>query len=229
MREVENKKLSLEQSILETKDKMKQDKIEKLDILQKLDTWNNKWNKAISQTNLPGDVSTMVAEKLLEKYEQCSLTYEQFKAVDEEKCLLQKQISFFEERVEQVLELVGNTVDGSNIESAVSRLYSLLQKGNEDQLHESNLLNQQKRLQTNRKEAMDRLTESEQTLKGLYKNAKCETIEELREIERSFLLKKEYQTSLSHIEADMLEQGNGKSLQEIAEEVNIFASDNIEV
>ncbi|WP_428908348.1 AAA family ATPase [Niallia sp. Krafla_26] len=229
MREIESQKMSLIRSIRETEEKMKQDKLNKGEILQKLDIWKNKWKEVIAQTNLPEEISTTVAEKMLEKYDECVFTYEQFKVVEEEEYQLQQQILFFEDRVRDVFEHVGNPFDGSNVDSAVTKLYSELQKGKGDYLNKSNLLNQQKRLQSNCKDAIDRQSEAEQILSELYKTAKCETIDELREIERLYLLKKEYRTRIRQVEEDMLEQGNGKSLHELMEEANSFDSDNIEV
>lgn len=229
MREIEIQKMGLERSIRETDEKIQFDKGEKLEILQRLENWKSDWDEVVVQTNLPAGTSTTVAEKLLLKYEECTSTYDQFIAVEEEQNSIQSQVLSFENRVRQVHELIGRPFDDSNVESAVTSLYALLQKGKEDVLIETNLLNQRKRFQTNRKEALERLAEAEQLLNELCRIAKIDTIEELREVEKSFLLKKEYESSLRNIEEEMLEQGNGKSLLELIEETKEFDADNIDV
>ena len=55
------------------------------------------------------------------------------------------------------------------------------------------------------------------------------TIEELKEVERIFSAKKEYVSKIQEIEEELLELGNGQSLQELIDEADQYKFVSIEV
>lgn len=228
MRNAENKRNSLEVSILEIEEKVKNIVNEKMKIESSKSDWQNEWAEATKGTNISVSTSPSVAERLISKYESCAQVYEDFKKIEKELEANQVQIDRFKEKVKNVLCIVAIAMDEQYIDIAVNQLHAALQKAQQDQVTRTNLNNQYEGLRIRMKEATDEIYEAETRLRDLIKEAKCNTIEELKQVERLFVLKKEYEANIQFIKQEMLELGNGRSLQELIEEADLYEADRIE-
>ena len=224
-----NKRNSLEASIREMKDKVKQIANEKIEIETKIRNWKTKWAQAIQGTNISVSTPPSVAERLLSIYESCTQAYEEFKKVEKEQESIQEQITLFKEKVKNAIHTVEVTIDERYVDIAVNQLNASLQKAQQDQVMMTNLRSQLDALQLRMKEATAEINDAETTLNNLMKEAKCDTIEEVKQVEKRFKLKKEYDINIRTIEDEMVELGNGRSLQELIEEVDQYESDRMEV
>ena len=101
-------------------------------------------------------------------------------------------------------------------------------KAQKDQVIYDNLLKQKEGLQLNQKEAIERQKEAQNILEDLFKKAKCQNMDELQDIEKRFLSKQDFESSLRHVEEEMLALGNGRSLQELMSEAEQYNPDSID-
>ena len=228
MRELNNKRASLEESIRETQEKIKAYHHDKKEIEKKIDDWKKEWIQAVQNTDISAETSPNVAEKLVLQYENCASVYDKFKEIEKEQEFIHTQVLLFNQRVRDVHDSVEISMDDQNIDIAVNQLYALLQKSQQDQIINDNFLKQQEVLQSNHKEAIERQKEAQDILEDLFKKAKCQNIDELQEIEKRFLTKQEFESSLRDVEEEILALGNGQTLQELISESEQYNPDSID-
>lgn len=224
-----NNRNNIEASIREIKDKVKHIANKKIEIETKITNWETEWAHAIQGTNISANTSPSVAERVLSIYESCAHAYEEFKRVEEEQESIQEQIARFKEKVKNVLQTVEVSTDEQSIDISVNQLNAALQKAKQDQVIMTNHKSQLEKLQIRIKEATTELNDAEIILNDLIKVAKCATIEELKEVEKAFSKKKEYVSKIQEIEEELLELGNGQSLQELIDESDQYKFVSIEV
>ena len=224
-----NKRNSLEATIREMTDKIKVLTNEKLVIETKISNWKTDWVRAIQGTDISENTSPSVAERLLSKYESCTQAYDDYKKVEQQHQSIQEQIIRYEEKVKNVLQTGSIPTDEQNVDIAVNQLNTALQKARQDQITMTNLKDQLEKHQLRIKDITNEMNEAESILQDLIKEAKCNTIEELKEVEKIFSVKKEYVSKIQEIEEELLELGNGQSLQEIIEEADQYKLVSIEV
>ncbi len=224
-----NKQNNIEASIREIEDKVKFIANRKIEIEAKITNWKTEWTNAIQGTTISVNTTPSVAEGLLSIYESCSHAYEEFIKVEKEKELIQEQISLFKEKVKNVLNTVELSIDEPYVDMAVNQLNAALQKAQQDQGIMTEQNNQLDALQLRIKKATTDINDAETVLNDLIKQAKCNTIEELKDVEKLFSAKKEYVSKIQAYEEELLELGNGQSLQEIIKEAEQYKFVSIEV
>lgn len=223
------KRNNLETSLAESKRKMENISIKRSEVDVKLNNWKSEWAMAIQGTSISENTPTYVAEIVLGKYENGVLAYDELKRKEKEQQSLQTQISIFEERVNSTLHNVTLKFDEQNMELAVNQLNTALKKAQQDEATISNLNGQLKKRQSDLKMAINGIEQAESTLDGLFKQALCSNIEELEKLEKTFALKKEYESKIVDIEDELLQLGNGRLLQELIAESDIIDQDSIEI
>lgn len=221
------KKSNLELNIEETKQKVKNISVKRLEIESKLNNWRSEWEKAIQGTRISIGTPTVVAENLLSKYENGIHAFEALKQKEKEKESLKTQIGMFEERVKNVLQNV--TIEEPNMDLAVNQLYAKLQQAQKDQVAISKIKDQIKKLQLSIKKAVIEIADEELILDELLKLAKCSKIEDMEKIEKTFALKKQFEKMMRDLEEGLLQLGNGRSLQELIIEADSVNPDSIEI
>lgn len=219
---------NLETSIRELKQKIRDYDNEIKDQNATIDSWNSQWTQAIQNTNISADTPTTVAEKMLLQYENCAQDYDFLLNIEKEQQAIQEQIELFDKKVDELLQTVELSLDETNPAFVVNKLHTLLQKAKEDQIAWNNLNQHHNKLQSDLQEAIDNLNESQAILDNLFKLAGCQNLEELKEAENKFMVKKEHLQKLQNVEEEMLNQGNGKSIQELIGEANHYDSDQID-
>ena len=224
-----NNRNNIVASIPELKDKVKQIENRKIDIETKITNWKTEWTNAIQGTNISANTPPSVAEGLLSIYESCAHAYEEFKKVEKEKESIQQQISLFKEKVKNVLNTVDLSMDEQYVEIAVNQLNAALQKAQQDQVMMTDQNRQLDALRLRIKNATTDINDAETVLNDLIKQAKCSTVEELKDVEKIFSAKKEYVSKIQTYEAELLGLGNGQSLQEIFEEAEQYKFVSIDV
>jgi uncharacterized protein YhaN len=220
---------SLEASINEIKRRLHSMTNKQIEIELGISKWKEDWIQAIQGTNISENTPPIVAESLLSKYENGIQTFEEMKRIEKEQETIQSQIGFFEERVQNVISILPLHLDELSVDIAVTRLYAVLQKAKQDKVTVMNLNNQLKKLQMMMKHATEQSEEAERTLSKLMEQAQCNTIEELEIIERIFALKKDYEANIQTTETELLQIGNGRTLQELIVEADSIEQDSLEV
>ena len=149
--------------------------------------------------------------------------------MEKEQESIQEQIALFKEKVKNILRTVELSLDEQYVDIAVNQLNASLQKAQQDQGIMKNHKDQLEGLQLRIKEANAEINDAEAILNDLIKAAKCGTIEELKEVEKTFSVKKEYMSKIQIIQEELLELGNGQSLQELIKEADPYKTVSIEV
>ena len=228
IRDAINKRSNVEASILEIEEKVKNIVHEKTKMETDISNWRKEWEEAIQGTNISISTSSSVAERLLSKYESCAQAYEEFIRVEKEQEAIQIQIDRFKEKVKNAVRTVMIAVDEPNVDIAVNQLQAALQKAQQDQVTRTNLTSQYEGLCIRMQEATDEINGANTTLRDLMKEAKCSTIEELKQVEKTYVRKKEYEANIQLIKNEMLELGNGRSFKELMAEADQYEADRIE-
>lgn len=223
------KRDNLKTSITDIKRKANQLSVKRKEIESKLNLWKEAWLNAIDGTTISEVTSPTIAERLLEKYDQCIAVYDRLKSILKEQETTQEQILLYQERVANVLNSVEIKIEERSVDIVVNWLNAALQQAKQDEVTIKSLTDQLKKLQANIKKAADEIEEAETTLNGLMKQAKCDNVTELEQVEKRFVLKKEYKTKIQALEEELLELGNGSSLEELIKEADCIEHDSIEV
>jgi uncharacterized protein YhaN len=223
-----NKKNNLNERISEIKGKIRRISNNKKDITSKLKDWNINWIAAVQGTNISENTSVAVAESLVERYENCAKAYDELKKVEKEIEILQGQISDYRERVKDVLLHVSHIIDSQNTEIAVNKLYEALQKAQQDLFSKQNIENQLKKLKSDIERAIFDIESANSTLNSLFVQAQCNTVEELEKVEQSFEQMKKYRSDKQALEEDLLQIGNGLSLEQIMTEAESIDQDSLQ-
>ncbi|MDT9756866.1 AAA family ATPase [Heyndrickxia coagulans] len=223
-----SKKDSLEAAIQGLKVKVEENAAEKTDVEKKRAEWFGQWVRAVEGTAIAKDAPPTVAETLLGQYETCARIYDAFKQAEKEQLSISKQMELFEEKVQHMLQDANLGFNGENAGMAVAEMYRILQKAQQDEVELKNCKRQLDNLLRQKKEEADAMEEAAAVLKGLFHQAGCGSIEELKQIEKTFLKKKEYETGIQQIEAEILDAGGGRSLQELVDEAARIDTDRID-
>ncbi|HEY2422044.1 MAG TPA: AAA family ATPase [Neobacillus sp.] len=224
-----NKRTNLESSIVEIKQKVITKANQKTIIKTKIGNWEVAWAQAINGTTITESTLPGVAESLLEKYEKTVQAYDELMAIEKEQGSVKRLIDLFAEKVNTVLQIVPIKIDRQNDDIAVNQLYAALQAAQQDKVRITNLNEQLKKLQTTIKQASIEMDESESILKGLINQAKCDNIEELEQIEKTFTLKKTFEANIQNYYQELLQLGNGRALKDLIEEAGKIEQDSIAV
>lgn len=224
-----NKRNSLQASIREITDKIHVLSNEQLQIETKISHWQRDWISAIQGTDISENTTPSVAERLLNIYEACTQAYDEYKKVQQQLQSIHELIIRYEEKVQNVLPTVGISIDEQNVAIAVNQLNIALQKVRQDQVTMANLKDQLEQQQLRLTDIKNEMNNAESVLQTLMREAKCETIEELKEIEKNFKAKKGLLSTIQEIKKELLELGNGQSLQELMEEANQYKLVSIDV
>jgi uncharacterized protein YhaN len=224
-----NKRSNLEESITEINSKQKSIASRINDQRLIINNWKNDWMVAIQGTSLSEQTPTSVAESLISKYETGVQTYDELLFKEKEQATIQAQISIFEERVKGVLQHIDLNLAEQNVDVAVNLLNTALGQARQDKGTITTIQSQLKKHQQNIKESIAEISDAESTLKGLMIQANCNDIQELIEVEKTYSQKRLYEESIRATEEELLQLGNGHSLQELIVEAEPIDQDTIQV
>ncbi|WP_102349135.1 YhaN family protein [Bacillus sp. Marseille-P3661] len=221
------KRKSLQDSIAEIKRRVDHITVKKAEIVAKIRNWKSDWTESIKGTAISETAPVPVAERILTIYEQCAQAYDEFNKVERDQDTIKRQIDQFKDKVENMFNSLNIQLDQDSMDLAVNKLHATLQQAKQDEVAITNISSQLKKLQTAIKNANSEIENAETTLTNLLNQAHCDDLEQLEEVERTFALKKEYELSLKNIEEELLQLGNGLSLQAIMNETENIEHDSI--
>ncbi|WP_458414152.1 AAA family ATPase [Schinkia sp. CFF1] len=223
------KRTRLEDSISGIKHRINNIALKNKDIYRKLEDWHDEWIKAISGTSITESTSVVGAERMIHLYEDCAKAYDELTGIEKKHDSILEETSIFEKRVLQLLQANSLMCDEMAIDMVVAQLNANLQEAKENQVKINNLNSQLKKLDTSIKETVREIENAESILYALMKQAECKNLEELEQVEKAFLQKKDYEEKMLIIEEELLDIGGGLSLGELMEESDRFEYDRIDV
>lgn len=228
MKEIEQQRKRFEDLISGINHRINTNALKNKEIVRKLENWRDSWINAIKGTYISETTSVDVAEKLLQKFDDCSHTYDELVKIENELHALQKQLVNYEEKMNQLLAILNIPRKDQAVEIVVNQLYAQLQQAMQDEVLITNLKDQAKKIQETLKGAEKDIEDAEVVLSGLLKRANTKSLKELEEIEKLFLLKRDFEHKKEEIEEQLLELGGGKTLSELIEDAQQFEYDSID-
>lgn len=222
-----NARNSLKASISEAGQRKKElmDKLKENEI--QLANWKASWLKAIENTSIRAATPPNIAEELLGRYEQLLQHDDQLQKVIIEQEKVKNQVRDFETKTRNLSCSVSAEINEANCGVAVSRYYTALQKARKDQETLRGIRERLVKINASMNTASRKSEEAEAVLNKLVFQAGCTTIAELEQAEQAFALKKQDQTGIQKIKEDLLQIGDGKSLEELIREANEIDKDSI--
>lgn len=220
---------NLEESIQEIKRKLNIIEEKQREIEIGISKWKESWVLAIQGTTITDKTPVNVAESLIYQFETGVKAFDELKRKEKEQESLQAQISFFEEKVKNVVSMIPIHIEDQNMAIAVNRLNAALQQAKQDKVKVSNLQSQITKLQLLIKQALTAGAEAKATLHELIKHAQCNSLEELEKVERIFTIKKDLELNIALTEEELLQLGNGRTLSELVAEADSIDPDSLKV
>jgi uncharacterized protein YhaN len=220
---------SLVESIFEIKRKLHINEEKQREIESSVSKWRDSWIQAIQGTTITDKTPVNVAESLIHQYETGVKAFDELKRKEKEQESLQAQISHFEEKVKNVVSMIPIHLEEQNIAIVVNRLNAALQQAKQDKVKINNIQNQLTKLQLIIKQALTVSEEAKATLDELIKHAQCTCIEELEKVERIFAFKQDLEVNIALTEEELLQLGNGRTLQELVGEADHINPDSLKV
>lgn len=195
-----------------------------------LEDWEAEWEAVIQTLHVPKGTSPNIVEEMLSIYEECVNQYDQVIALKKRREKVIEGIETFENKAEGILTRIKAIQNKEHsIDGTVSELYKIYQQAKHDQLVRDNLRKQFDLEKKNELEAAKEIDITNDILKGLMKKAHCETLEELEKVESLFNQKKEYEKHIRLLEEQLIDYGQGRTIDELILEAEGLNKDSIEI
>ena len=184
-----------------------------------LEAWTQSWAAAMQPLRRTGDTTPDEAnsvvdalDELFEKLQSGKATAARVEGIDEDARVFAADVEQFARRLAP--ELTGRPVE-SIVDELSARLTSALAA------KEGRNVRQREREKhvKQRDDATRRRSESEATLKTLAREARCERLEELRDVEEKSTKCRELKRQLNEVEERLLDLARGQSLDALVEDV----------
>ncbi len=188
------------------------------DLKKERELWQDHWKITVAKLGLEADTSPPEAYAVLAKLDDL------FKKVDETASLerrvfgIKRDSENFSTAVKGLVERVAADLHNLPIEQAVTQLNASLSKANTDYARLADMKNRldEQGKMLHEAEEMTKMTLNR--LGSLCIDARCETYEDLEEIERKSSLSKALGEKIDAAEVRLLEAGGGMSIEEVVEE-----------
>ncbi|MBF0287471.1 MAG: AAA family ATPase [SAR324 cluster bacterium] len=209
------KREQLEQQLIQSENEMKDAHEQRQTAINELQTWKSNWSSAIqslglNENEVPSTVNEVMVEleELFKKIDQVASHTKRIRGID-------RDAESYEKKVEIFMNQYAPELEKLPLSQAVNKMYALLEKTKQDSAslkeHQQQQEARQKVFDTARRE----VEEANQILKTLCQKAQCETIEELEEVEESFLKVEMLQKDLKRVESQLLDDGGGLAIDEL--------------
>ncbi|SEN68556.1 Uncharacterized protein YhaN [Amphibacillus marinus] len=185
---------------------------------KKLEEWYENWSVSLTKANLDQSVSPLIITELLEHYRHCVNKYDEMRQTRVQATELKKQLTNFKKRAEPLITIANVHGELSGADLMVDYCYQKLNSAKKDQEQLAVLKKQREMIIYNEESTNQTIDKAEQGLNQLMTQAGCSTIEELEAIELKSRQKMQLHEELVLIEKQLVEWGNGLSLDEILAE-----------
>lgn len=216
--EKESSRKHVQKLIKDLKDKHDQAIAEKEVATDEMQQWKEAWDKALNGQSFSGDTAASVVKELLETYDACVRDFDKLKLVEEEIKTTEERIKLFGEKVKMLDYDTTQEFDEMAMDVAVTQFYQILNLAKQDKVKLESLQQQARDSEKDQQVANDKIVEANANLTKLMEKAMCETLEELEEVEVAFKQKQLFTEKISELEEDILEVGNGLTLEKLLDE-----------
>ena len=224
-----NKYTNLIEAKQRLEEKLQKSIIEQKELEQSLSKWKENWEEVVQAFPISNLTSPNVVKALLEKYELCVKSYDDWKATTKQWDMVKERITDFEESVRSLEQQVVTNFVPNAYDLAVTELYQALKQANKDQGTITTLQTQLVQAKEKVKKAEKEIEEATTSLYQLLKQACCESLEELQKVESDYKQKCELTNRITGLEEQIIELGNGRTLEELIQEAEEADKDTIDV
>ncbi|WP_157842738.1 YhaN family protein [Bacillus alkalisoli] len=203
--------------------------IEQKELDKSLNEWQENWQEVLQAFTISNLTSPNVVKALLEKYELCVNSYDEWKATKKQWSMVKDRITAFEESVRSMEQHVVTNFVPNAYDLAVTELYQVLKQANKDQGTTITLQTQLVQAKEKVKKAEKEMEEATTSLYQLLKQACCESLEELQKVESDYKQKCGLTTKITALEEQIIELGNGRTLEELLIEAEEADKDTLDV
>ncbi|MCK5716135.1 MAG: AAA family ATPase, partial [Thiomargarita sp.] len=186
---------------------------------QTLKQWQAKWIHAIIPLDLPSDTLPNAVRNVLNDLDQVLNKIDKAHSLEHRVTLMEKDAAVFQQDVATLVQQISPEFTQKSVEESVPALSKRLNQAEKEYARYEQL---QQRLQVEQHRLSDahqqvQLTEAH--LQVLQEQAHCSDLITLEKAEKDSIYKKERLITLAKVEEQLLEQGEGLSLADLAEEV----------
>ena len=224
-----NKYTNLSETKQRLEEKLRKSIIEQKELEKAINVWKENWEKVVQTFPISNLTSPNVVKALLEKYEQCVKSYDDWKATTKQWNMVKERITNFEKSVTSLEQQVVTNFVPNAYDLAVTELYHVLKQANKDQGTISTLQTQLLQANEKVKKAEKEIEEATTSLHQLLKQACCESLEELQKVESYYKQKCELTNRITTLEEQIIELGNGRTLEELIREAKEADKDTLDV
>lgn len=224
---VQRQKAALENQLSETTQAVQQITDEQQQITQILAEWQMAWEEAISPLQLPPNTSPEIARHILDTLDQVLNKADKVNGLKRRVVKMEADATDFAQAVEALIQKMVPHLSGDPVEQTVPILFNQLNQAEKDATRceqlTQRLLVEQQRLQ----QAGEQVRLAQARLQALMDQAHCDTLEALEIAEACSARKKTLQQQYNEVEQQLLEQGEGLSVIELAEAVKAVDNDQL--
>jgi uncharacterized protein YhaN len=192
-----------------------------------LESWNNRWLDALGRAALPTTTTPGAAAAYLEELEALLQKKKELHRQEAELLKRKQYTQQFEEQVRQLVQKLDPALSELPADLAVSQLQARAAGAQQDKTAAAHLEEQLRKVQEERKKAIEGLEEVSISIKVLMEQACCREEAELEEAEEKSARLVEIRGKLEEAERELLEAGGGKSLQQIIAETEGADADTL--
>ena len=224
-----NKYTNLTETKQRLEEKLRTSSIEQKELEKALSEWRENWQEVIQLFPISNLTSPNVVKSLIEKYELCVKSYDEWKATTNQWNMVKERITIFEKSVRRLEQDVVTNFVPNAYDLAVTELYQALKQANKDQGTITTLQTQLIQAKEKVKKAENEMEEATTSLYQLLKQACCESLEELQKVESDYKQKCELTNRITTLEEQIIELGNGRTLEELIQEAEEADKDTLDV
>ncbi|CQR47161.1 chromosome segregation protein [Paraliobacillus sp. PM-2] len=224
----ENDRVNLQDRKKDLKEKLDHAKERQDNAITQIEQWHEAWVNILD--GVPISVTTMptIAPDLLETFEAAVQQYEELQQNEEIIKQTKNQVENFRQKVLELKQALPQSFMDMSIEMIVVTAYKELNNAKQDKVNLENLTARKQELQQEKRTEESIIKKANETLSQLMQQAGCDTLEELEQIEEAFKQKQSEHEKLARREEEIVEVGDGLTLEQLLEEAKTVDHDAID-
>jgi uncharacterized protein YhaN len=225
----QNKHENLLEDERELSEKQRNTTKKKDEITHRLNDWYNDWEKALEGLDISIETPQKVVIEILSKYEQCLEQFDTIKIVESEVKQLEDKIKTFEERTKELVQASALDFNDGPAGTVINSIYERVNQAKQDVVSIKRIEDQLTEVKDTTAEADANCNEYNGKLRELMDKAKCTDLSELEEVEKRSHHKRDLGQKLDNIEQQLLENGSGLTVAELAQETAGIDRDSLSI
>lgn len=224
---LQRRKETLENQINEITQDLQQITLNQRQVTKTLAEWQADWVQAILPLQLSPDTPPEIARNLLDTLDQVHNKVDKVKGLRRRVERMEEDATHFFQEVESVVQKLMPDLSGEPVEHTVPILFNQLNKNEKNSARYEQLWQRLQMEQQHCQQAGEQVHLARAHLQALLEQAHCDTVEALEIAEQNSARKKSLLQQLSEVEQQLLEQGEGLSVAELAEAVKTVDRDQL--